>query len=191
MEGKAIIITAPSGSGKTSIIKPLIKSFPQLSFSISATTRQPRQGELDKKDYYFLDADTFNDKVLSGEFIEWEEVYPGKRYGTLKSEIDRLWSEGKTVIFDLEVKGALNLKKYFGASSLAIFIKVPSMEHLEERLIARQTESNDSLRERLNRAEFELSHEDAFDVTVVNDNLEDAVQKSKSLVHMFLETDSE
>ena len=186
MTGKAIIVTAPSGSGKTSIIKPLLKKIPELSFSISATTRTPREGEINGKDYHFFTLPEFDHKVSEGDFVEWEEVYPGKRYGTLKSEVDRLWSMDKVVIFDVEVKGAMNLKKYFGDSALSIFIRVPNVEVLKDRLLGRNTENDDSLQERLDRAEFEMSLEDQFDVTVVNEDLNRAIDETTELVRSFI-----
>ena len=184
--GKAIIVTAPSGSGKTTIVKRLLEQVQELAFSISATTRSKREGEVDASDYYFYSAEEFEHHVKEGDFIEWEEVYPGKRYGTLKEDVNRLWSEGKCVIFDVEVKGAMNLKQYFGDNSLAIFIRVPSLEVLEERLRGRQTESEVSIRERLDRTAYELSFEKHFDLTVINDDLDHATEEVVSVVQNFV-----
>ena len=165
MAGKAIIFSAPSGSGKTTIVKHLLKKNPDLGFSISASTRDKRgRTESHGKDYYFLSPEEFKRKIDADEFIEWEEVYEGNFYGTLKSEIERIWKIGKNVIFDVDVKGGLNLKKYFGNRALAIFVKVPSLEVLKERLSDRGTESAESLSRRLFKAKFEMSFQDQFDV---------------------------
>ena len=185
--GKAIIFTAPSGSGKTTIVKHLLAKNPNLAFSISASTRDKRgRTEENGKDYYFLSKEEFKAKIDAEEFIEWEEVYTGNYYGTLKSEVERLWALGKTVLFDVEVKGAMNLKKYFGDNALAIFVKVPSLEELKKRLTGRGTESSESLSQRLYRAEFELTFENKFDVTLLNENLEQSYQKAEVLVDEFL-----
>lgn len=185
--GKAIIFTAPSGSGKTTIVKNLLANNPNLAFSISASTRDKRgRTEENGKDYYFLTKDEFKQKIDAQEFIEWEEVYTGNYYGTLKTEVQRLWDEGKTVLFDVEVKGAMNLKKYFGDKALAIFVKVPSLDELKKRLVGRGTESAETLSQRLYRAEFELGFEDKFDVTLLNENLEESYQKAQELVDHFL-----
>lgn len=185
--GKAIIFTAPSGSGKTTIVKNLLANNPNLAFSISASTRDRRgRTEENGKDYYFLTKDEFKEKIEAEAFIEWEEVYTGNYYGTLKSEVQRLWDEGKTVLFDVEVKGAMNLKKYFGEQAMAIFVKVPSLDELKKRLVGRGTESAETLSQRLYRAEFELGFEDKFDVTLLNENLEESCQKAQELVDHFL-----
>lgn len=187
MEGKAIIFTAPSGAGKTTIVKHLLQSFDNLAFSISASTRDKRgRTEENGKDYYFLTKENFIRKIDEGDFIEWEEVYTGNYYGTLKSEVERLWAEGKHVVFDVEVKGALNLKKYFGDKALTVFVKVPSMEALKERLKGRGTESDDSLSQRLYRAEFEMTFENKFDVTLINNNLTDSFEQAENLVQEFI-----
>src|SRR6188508_1926173 len=164
MSGKAIIFSAPSGSGKTTIVKHLLKTNPDLGFSISASTRDKRgRTEQHGKDYYFLSPMDFKKKIDNDEFIEWEEVYEGNFYGTLKSEIERIWREGRNVIFDVDVKGGINLKKYFGDRALAIFVKVPSLEVLKERLKDRGTESEESLSRRLFKAQFEMSFQGKFD----------------------------
>lgn len=186
-EGKAFIFSAPSGSGKTTIVKHLLTKHPELSFSISACTRDRRgRNEENGKDYYFLTPEEFKDKIDKDEFIEWEEVYPGNFYGTLKSEIERIWAEGKHVIFDVDVKGGLSLKEYFKEKALAVFVKVPNLEVLEERLNDRGTESKDSLSQRLFKAKFEMGFEDRFDVTLVNAQLEDSLQKAEELYTSFV-----
>ncbi|HET9486725.1 MAG TPA: guanylate kinase [Chryseosolibacter sp.] len=186
MAGKAIIFSAPSGSGKTTIVKHLLKNNPDLGFSISASTRDKRgRTEQNGKDYYFLPPKEFKKKIDNNEFVEWEEVYEGNFYGTLKSEIDRVWKEGKNVIFDVDVKGGLNLKKYFGDKALAIFVKVPSLEILKERLNDRGTETKESLSRRLFKAEFEMSFSDKFDVVLVNENLETSLAEAQRLYDHF------
>lgn len=186
MAGKAIIFCAPSGSGKTTIVKHLLQNNPDLGFSISASTRDRRgRTEQNGKDYYFLSPEEFKSKIDNNEFIEWEEVYAGNFYGTLKSEIDRLWAEGKNVIFDVDVKGGLSLKKYFGDNALAIFVKVPSIEVLKERLKDRGTETEESLSRRLFKAKFEMSFQDQFDVVLVNENLDKSLKEAQALYDAF------
>ncbi len=186
-QGKAFIFTAPSGSGKTTIVKHLLNTNPNLGFSISASTRDKRgRTEENGKDYYFLSRDDFRQKIEQEEFIEWEEVYTGNYYGTLKSEVQRIWNEGRHVVFDVEVKGALKLKEYFGDDALAIFVKVPSMKELEKRLTGRGTESRESLSQRLYRAKFEMTFENKFDVTLLNEKIEDSFVKADELVNNFL-----
>jgi guanylate kinase len=185
--GKAIIFSAPSGSGKTTIVKHLLKSNPQLGFSISACTRDKRgREEQNGKDYYFLTPEEFKNKIDQGAFVEWEEVYEGNFYGTLKEEIQRIWDEGKTVIFDVDVKGGLHLKEYFGDNALAIFVKVPSLDILTNRLRDRGTESEESLSRRLYKAKFEMSFEEQFDVSLVNDDIEKSFLEAEALVNGFL-----
>jgi guanylate kinase len=186
MAGKAIIFCAPSGSGKTTIVKHLLKNNSDLGFSISASTRDRRgRTEQDGKDYHFLTPDEFKEKIIHNEFIEWEEVYEGNYYGTLKSEIERIWAEGKNVIFDVDVKGGLNLKKYFADKGLAIFVKVPSMEILEQRLQKRGTESEESLSRRLFKAKFEMTFQDEFDVVLVNEDLNKSLAEAQRLYDEF------
>ncbi len=187
-KGKAIIFSAPSGSGKTTIVKHLLETNPRLGFSISASTRDRRgRTETDGRDYYFLTPEEFKRKIDNDEFVEWEEVYSGNFYGTLKTEVQRIWDSGKAVVFDVDVKGGVALKKYFGDQALAVFVRVPSMEELEQRLTLRATETEDSLSQRLFKAKFEMSFEDKFDVTLVNDNLEETLQEAEKLVNDFIQ----
>lgn len=186
MTGKAIIFSAPSGSGKTTIVKYLLEHNPDLGFSISASTRDRRgRKEEHGKDYYFLSPEDFKTRIDNDEFIEWEEVYEGNYYGTLKSEIQRIWDEGKNVIFDVDVKGGLALKKYFGDKALAVFVKVPSLEILEQRLRDRGTESHASLSQRLFKAKFEMTFQDKFDVVLVNEDLDRSLAEAQHLYDRF------
>ncbi|MCX7697108.1 MAG: guanylate kinase [Bacteroidales bacterium] len=184
---KVIIFSAPSGGGKTTIVHELMKrlNFP-FAFSVSATTRPPRSCEKHGVDYYFLTVEEFKDKIINDEFVEWEEVYPGQFYGTLKSEVDRLWRERKIILFDVDVKGAVSLKRFFGNRSLSIFIKPPSLEVLRQRLINRHTETEQTLETRIAKALYELSFEPQFDVIIVNDDLENAIAKTIIEVKNFL-----
>lgn len=187
VNGKAIIISAPSGSGKTTIAKHLLKRLSNLEFSISACTREPRSDkETDGVDYYFLTVDEFLKKIDRGEFVEWEEVYDGMFYGTLKSEVNRLWSSGKHILFDVDVKGAVQLKKYFGDKALSVFIKAPSLEAIEKRLSSRQTESKASLEIRMAKVQSELGFEKKFDAVILNEDLERAFREAENLVQKFL-----
>lgn len=188
MEGKAVIFSAPSGSGKTTIVQHLLGKVPTLSFSISATTRSKRPKEIHGKDYYFLSAGDFRNRILQGDLLEWEEVYKDTFYGTLKEEVERIWSVGNHVIFDVDVKGGINLKKSLGDRALSIFVKAPGIEILEERLRARSTEDEDTLKLRIAKASDELLEEKNFDRVVVNENLEDAVEDAKKLVEEFIES---
>lgn len=186
-QGKAIIFSAPSGSGKTSLVKHLIQHVPNLGFSISACTRDKRgRHEVHGRDYYFLSIDEFKKKIDEDAFVEWEEVYEGNFYGTLKEEVQRIWDNGKAVIFDVDVKGGLALKKYFGPQALAIFVKVPSLEVLKTRLNDRGTESEESLSRRLYKAQFEAKFEPQFDLSILNDNFERSSQEAVTLVSEFL-----
>ena len=204
--GKAILFSAPSGCGKTTIIRELMASNGQwpetrdlcatqdggsplstrLAFSISATSRTPREGEVDGKDYYFLSREEFGRRVAAGDFLEWEEVYEGTCYGTLKSEIERIWNEGKVIVFDVDVNGGRNIKKYFGGDALSIFVMPPSVEVLEQRLRSRGTDSEEAIVKRLARSAEELKQAPAFDVTIVNDDLQRAVAETRRVIEDFL-----
>ncbi|HEX9649491.1 MAG TPA: guanylate kinase [Cyclobacteriaceae bacterium] len=185
-KGKAIIISAPSGSGKTSLARNLLKSRNDLDFSVSVCTRPPRLNEAEGVDYYFISNEEFKEKIAKGEFIEWEEVYNGMFYGTLKSEIQRIWTNKKHVLFDVDVKGALKLKKHFGADALAIFIKAPSIEEIERRLTKRMTENSTSMKIRFDKIKLELTFEKEFDVTVLNKEIEEANRNILSIVEKYL-----
>lgn len=188
MNRKAILFSAPSGSGKTTIIKRLMDHFDCFEFSISATSRKPRTGETDGTDYYFLSHDDFMARVRQGDFLEWEEVYAGTCYGTLKSEIDRICEKGKVVVFDVDVNGGINIKRFFGDDALAIFVMPPSIEELERRLRSRGTESEESIMKRLGRSAKELEESTKFDITIINDDLDRAVEETKSVIEHFLST---
>jgi guanylate kinase len=184
--GKAILFSAPSGCGKTTIIKELMQYFDCFGFSISATSRQPREGEQDGRDYYYLSHEEFKRRAAAGDFLEWEEVYQGTCYGTLKSEVDRLWADGKVIVFDVDVNGGRNLKRYFGNDALSIFVLPPSVEVLEQRLRNRGTDSEESIRKRLARSAQELEEASQFDVGIVNDDLSRAVQQARQVIEDFL-----
>ncbi len=186
-KGKLIIFSAPSGSGKTTIVRFLQDRIPSLSFSISATTRDRRPHELDGKDYYFLSEEDFRTKIEEGAFIEWEEVYESNFYGTLRSEVERLWAEGKHVIFDIDVMGGLRLKKYCPDNSLAVFVRPPSLEELERRLRDRKTESEEKIQMRMNKAAKEMAFAAQFDTILENAVLEVAKEEALQLVTEFLD----
>lgn len=185
-QGKLIIFSAPSGAGKTTIVKHLLKKFPNLSFSISATTRELRGTEQHENDYYFITKEDFLHRVARQEFVEFEEVYSGTFYGTLRSEIERIWNEGKHVIFDIDVEGGLRLKRKYEEYALAIFVQPPSLEVLKERLGGRGTDSEEKLQERYIKAEKELKYADKFDVILKNYDLETACKEAEELVQNFL-----
>ena len=186
--GKMFIITAPSGAGKTTIVRHLLKKYKEeFAFSVSATTRPPREGEVHGKDYYFLTEKKFRKKINKGAFAEWQEVYPGKFYGTLKKEIKRIWKVGKHIIFDIEVKGATNMKEIYGKKALAVFIKPPSLEELLRRLQKRDTENSNSIKERIGRAKEEMTYENNFDLVLVNDVLAVALTDGEEIVRDFLQ----
>lgn len=189
MKGKLVIISAPSGAGKTTIVKHLLESGLGLAFSVSATTRKIRENEIDGKDYYYLSADDFREKIDQGEFVEWEEVYKDHYYGTLKKEIERIWSDGKHVLFDVDVKGGINLKRIFGSNAISLFIKPPSVEELEKRLTTRGTDSEEKIRMRIMKAEEEMKSASMFDHIVVNDNIEKAKSDAFNLISGFLKND--
>jgi guanylate kinase len=186
LNGKLIIFSAPSGAGKTTIVHHLLKKIPDLSFSISATTRQQRGDEVNAKDYYFISKENFLHKIAQKEFVEFEEVYTGTFYGTLRSEIDRIWADGKHVIFDIDVIGGLHLKKKFGDKALAIFVQPPSLEVLIERLTGRGTDLPEKLAERIKKADKELLYADQFDVILKNYELETACKEAEKLIREFL-----
>jgi len=181
-----IALTAPSGAGKTTIARHLLKTFDELEFSISATTREKRAHEVDGRDYYFLTKEEFEQKVTNEEFVEWEEVYEGQFYGTLKSEIARIRTTNKFVIFDIDVEGAISIKEIYGDEAMVIFIKPPSPEVLFERLRKRKTESPASLEKRINRARRELTYEDKFDRVLINDDLQIALSDAEQLIRKVL-----
>ena len=184
--GKLVIFSAPSGSGKTTIVRELLHRFPQFEFSISATSRQPRGKEQHGIDYYFLSSDEFRQRVERDEFVEWEEVYAGTCYGTLKSEVERIWAKGNVIVFDVDVMGGINLKRLFGEDACSIFIMPPSVEELERRLRGRGTDSEEVIQKRIGKAGFELSKSPEFDYTVVNDVLADAVNEATDIINNFL-----
>lgn len=183
---KVIIFSAPSGSGKTTLVKHCLEHFPELEFSISCTTRNPRGTEKDGVDYHFISPEKFRQKIWEEAFVEFEEVYEDKYYGTLKSEVERIWNDGKTVIFDVDVKGGIALKKYFGEQALSIFIMPPSIQELERRLIARATEDAETIQTRVEKAEQEMTFQNEFDKILVNTDLETAKAEIKKLVSEFL-----
>ena len=186
--GKLIVISAPSGSGKTSIVSYLLKNMETLSFSISACSREKRENEIEGKDYHFLGIEGFKRSIKEDSFLEWEEVYKNQFYGTLKSEVGRIWSEGKTVIFDVDVVGGLNIKKQYPKECLSIFIMPPSVEVLAERLIGRGSESDESLQKRLYKAEEEISQNQEFDTVILNDNLSIACEETQEVITNFIKS---
>lgn len=183
---KILIITAPSGAGKTSITHHLMSHFAALSFSVSATTRKSRANETDGVDYYFISEEEFKKKIQLKEFAEWEMVYEGKYYGTLKSELKRIWGLGKVPVLDIDVKGAIHVQQQYPENTLSLFIEPPSVEELKKRLLSRGTENEDSLNARVNKASYEIGFKDHFDKVIVNDNLENACMKALSIVEEFL-----
>ena len=186
--GKLIVISAPSGSGKTSIVSYLLKNMETLSFSISACSREQRENEIEGKDYHFLGIEGFKRSIKEDSFLEWEEVYKNQFYGTLKSEVGRIWSEGKTVIFDVDVVGGLNIKKQYPKECLSIFIMPPSVEVLAERLIGRGSESDESLQKRLYKAEEEISQNQEFDTVILNDDLSIACEETQEVITNFIKS---
>ncbi len=181
-----LIFSAPSGAGKTTIVNYLLDEFPQLSFSISATSRARRGDEVDGKHYYFLSEKEFRNKIASNDFVEWEEVYPRQFYGTLKSEVERIWRNNKVVVFDVDVIGGLNIKELYGDKAKAIFIRPPSVKHLEKRLRDRGTESEESIKKRIEKAEMELTYGNRFDEILINTDLDKAKADAKDIVKKFL-----
>lgn len=184
--GKLIIFSAPSGSGKTTIVRRLMEMLGGLEFSVSATSRAPRGVEQHGKDYYFLSAEVFDAKIAEEAFVEWEEVYAGTKYGTLRSEMERIWAKGNTILFDVDVKGGVRLKSIFGESALSIFVMPPSIEELRNRLVGRATDSPEKIEQRIAKAGEELGYAERFDRVVVNDNLEAAVDEVCRIVTEFI-----
>ena len=184
--GAMFIIEAPSGTGKTSVIKKLMTQDNNLKFSISATTRAPREGEIDGVHYHFLTVEQFKEAIKNDALVEYEEVYPGRFYGTLKREIERIQNNGKNVILDIDVKGGINVKRLYGDNALSVFIQPPSIEALRQRLISRATDPIEAINQRVGKAEYELSFKDQFDTVVVNDNLDKAVEQTRQLLYDFV-----
>jgi len=185
-KGKLIIFSAPSGAGKTTIVHWLMKQIPELAFSVSATSRKIRHGEVDGKDYHFLSVEDFKQRIRQNAFVEWEEVYENQFYGTLISEVERIRNEGKHVVFDVDVKGGMNIKRLYGNDALAVFVQPPSIEELEKRLRSRDTDDEESIAKRVKKAGYELQFSKHFDVVIVNDNLEEAEQQTLEIVTEFL-----
>lgn len=186
-ENKLVIIAAPSGAGKTSVTRHLLQALSnELAFSVSCATRPPRLYEKDKVDYYFISVDEFKERISNNEFVEWEMVYEDKYYGTLKTELERIWKMGKSPLLDVDVKGGINIQQQFPTSSLSLFIEPPSIEELEKRLKARGTETPESLLARLNKASYEMTFKSQFDKIVLNDNLDRACKEAEKLVREFL-----
>ncbi len=185
-EGKLVIFSAPSGAGKTTIVKRILALHNNFEFSVSACSRAKRENETDGKDYYFITAEEFRQRIAKNEFLEWEQVYENSYYGTLKSELQRIWNKGHHVIFDVDVVGGLNIKKYGGDNALAIFVMPPSVEELQNRLINRASETPETLKKRIDKAKYELSFSDKFDQIIINNNLERAVDEAQKLVTEFL-----
>lgn len=186
MLGKLIIFSAPSGAGKTTIVRHLLNQNLNLEFSISATSRGMRHTETNGKDYYFLSPEEFKAKIQNDEFLEWEEVYAGTFYGTLKSEVDRIRNNGQNVIFDVDVVGGCNIKKYYGDEALAIFVQPPSVEELRARLVSRSTDAQEVIEKRVAKAEYELTFADKFDVVITNDQLENALVQAERVIREFI-----
>lgn len=187
-EGKLVLFCGPSGSGKTTIVHHLLKTDPRLSFSVSATTRPQRENETDGIDYHFISVEEFRKRIDGDEFIEWEEVYTGRYYGTLNSEVNKIWENGKVPIFDVDVEGGLKIKEKFGSRLLAVFVRPPSIEELRKRLTARNSETPESFKARIEKSEHELSYAFRFNKFIVNDNLKFALKEAQIIVNDFLES---
>lgn len=186
LKNKVLIFSAPSGSGKTTLVRHSLSQFPLLSFSVSATTRQPRCNEQHMEDYFFLTLDEFHEKISNDEFVEFEEVYINKYYGTLKSEVERIWNEGKIVIFDVDVKGGIRLKKIFREKALSVFVAPPSIEELERRLTSRDTDSVETIKIRIAKAEEEMSYKILFDKVIINADLDEAKAEVEKIIRDFI-----
>ncbi|MBK7807874.1 MAG: guanylate kinase [Saprospiraceae bacterium] len=185
-QGKMFIFTAPSGAGKTTIVKHLLSKYDFLGFSVSATTRDKRDHETDGKDYYFLTVEEFKAKITNGEFIEWEEVYHDQYYGTLKSEVERIWSLQKHLVFDIDVRGAKNIKQLYSNTCMSVFVRPPSVNTLIERLINRNTETPESLQKRIYKVKREMSYENSFDIVLVNDLLDISFKEAEHIIETFI-----
>jgi guanylate kinase len=183
---KIILITAPSGSGKTSVVNHLMKKFPQLAFSVSATTRQPRNNEKNGVHYYFIDEPQFREKIHNKEFLEWEMVYEGKYYGTLKSDIERIWNENKVPVLDIDVQGAIHVQQQYPVNTIAIFIQAPSVEELKRRLKFRGSETDESLQARVNKSTYEMTFKNHFENIIINENFETACKEADKIISNFL-----
>lgn len=186
MSNKVIIFSAPSGSGKSTIVRHILPLHPEMEFSVSATSRAPRGAEKDGEDYFFIDNEEFARLIKEDKLVEYQQVYAGYYYGTLKSEVQRIWDKGHVIIFDVDVKGGVNLKKYFGDNAFSVFIKAPSIEELERRLVSRGTDSPEAIKTRIAKVAEELTYEDKFDYVLVNDNLETALKEAEKIVDDFL-----
>ena len=186
MANKVLIFSAPSGSGKSTVVNHLLGIHPELEFSVSATSRPPRGQEQNGVEYYFMDEEEFRARISRDEFVEYEEVYPGRFYGTLKEEVERIWAKGSVIIFDVDVKGGVNLKRYFGDKALSVFIQAPSIEELRRRLVFRGTDSEEEIDKRVGKAAEEMTYADKFDHILINDVLETALTEAETVVSSFL-----
>ena len=186
MKGKTLIFSAPSGSGKSTVVHHLLENHPEIEFSVSATSRAPRGEEKDGVDYWFLTEEEFRRRIAEDGFVEYEEVYSGSFYGTLKSEVERIWAKGHVIIFDVDVKGGVNLKRYFGDSALSVFIQAPSVEELRKRLVLRGTDSPEAIDRRVAKAAEEMTYAPKFDRVLINDDLEKAFTEAEAMVSEFL-----
>mgnify|MGYP000971980989 CR=1 FL=1 len=185
-KGKVVIFSAPSGAGKTTVVRHLLSQNFKLEFSVSATTRELRGKEKDTVDYYFFSVEEFKERINNNEFIEWEEVYKDRYYGTLKSEVERIWEKGNNVIFDVDVKGGINLKKIFGSDSISVFVMPPSIEELKKRLINRKTDSAEEIEKRISKASYEIGFSSQFDVVLINDDLNKTLKEAERIIGDFL-----
>lgn len=183
--GKVIIFSAPSGSGKSTIVSHLLQKYPFIELSVSATSRSPRGSEVNGKEYWFITPQEFEKRIAEDKFVEWEQVYKGTYYGTLKEEVERIWAKGHVIAFDVDVKGGVNIKRIFGKDALSIFIKAPSVDELRRRLVSRATDSASAIEERLAKASQEMEYESSFDTVIVNDNLEQAFARADALIEEF------